>query len=54
MEKFGEVKFNELGQFVAVSTFSRFEWVGDDENENENLEQAIGEFFYYNYLIRQV
>ncbi len=52
MEKFEEGKFNELGQFVAVSTFSRFEWVGDDENEN--LEQAIGEFFHYNYLIRQV
>ena len=50
MEKFGEVKFNELGQFVAVSTFSQFEWVGDDED----LEQAIGEFFHYNYLIRQV
>ena len=52
MEKFGEVKFNELGQFVAVSTFSRFEWVGDDENEN--LEQAIGEFFHYQYRMRQL
>ena len=50
MEKFGEVKFNELGQFVAVSTLSQFEWVGDDED----LEQAIGEFFYYQYRMRQL
>ena len=33
---------------MAKATFIKFEW---PENDNEDLEQAVGEFIYFHYLM---
>lgn len=48
MEKFGEEKNDSLGQYMTEGIFINLEW---PEKDNEDLEQAVGEFIYFHYLM---
>lgn len=48
MNKFGTEKIRRLENFLEADSFRQLEWVGD---EDLDFEKAIGEFFYWKYIL---
>lgn len=48
MEKFGKEKLENLVLYIHGTPPPAQEW---SDNENEDLEQEVGEFIYFHYLM---